>query len=102
MKTLSNSDIEAISNALYYTQVREGSYASSNPYSDLMSKIVSSKETFSIDKMTGTELGVLLKSINENISFLTVYDYGPVDKQYAELRRHELLEPLRSIKSMIE
>lgn len=98
---LSQQDIKAINKALYYTQVREGSFASTNPLGILSGQISNMPEPISLKDFSQTELALLLKSVRENIKFMATYDYGPIDGEFSEKLRSDITDPLKSLDQQI-
>lgn len=96
--SFSNLDKKTLKDAIKYYRAREGSYSSADPLLDIKTKIENEILFASYHK---DELSILLKVINENISFLEDYTYEGLDSETAITNKQKILERLFQVRTLV-
>lgn len=98
----SAKDIHSLSEAIRFTVSRDGSFSSLDPLTAVSGK-VRKNELVRTSDFTDTELAVLLRAVNENLIYVSNYDYGEfLDKHYVSKRRAEIVNPLNQLRDKIQ
>lgn len=84
--------------AIDYYRSREGSYSGEDPLLDIKDKL---KYTDKFISYSNKELELMLKVIDENITFIDDYKYAGLSQEQAISNKQEILEPLFSIRKRL-
>lgn len=84
--------------AIDYYRSREGSYSGEDPLLDIKDKL---KNTDKFISYSYEELELMLKVIDENITFMDDYKYEGLSQEKAISNKQEILEPLFSIRKRL-
>ena len=95
----SNVDTKSFNDAVKYYRAREGNFSSSDPILDIQSKL---NENIPFTGFDSGELSLMLKVINENISYLDGYEYVGLDTEAAITNKQNILEPLFKLRTLIK
>ncbi len=96
----SNSQINALKEAIRYTRSREGNYSSTDPLVQVTGKL-NSEEGLNIKNYNSTELSVLLKAVDDNIKYLNNYKYQGLSDEVAIKNKQRILVPLYELRTKI-
>ena len=102
-KTLQQSDISRLLEAIKQYRGREGSFSNSDPLPTISKKLTDTVPPLLIAEFDQLEINLLLKVINENISYLLKYSYGKIglSDKFAKTRKKELISDLNIIKNKL-
>lgn|SRR5690554_3815371 len=95
---LTGQESNAFIVAIDYYRNREGSYSGEDPLLDIKDKL---KYTDKFISYRNEELVLMLKAIDENITFMDDYKYVGLSNEKAIANKQEILEPLFSIRKRL-
>lgn len=95
----SNQESNALIVAIDHYRGREGSYSGEDPLLEVRDKLKSNDKfiTYSYE-----EIVLILKVINENITFIDDYKYAGLSQEQAVTNKQQILEPLLVIRKKIK
>ena len=95
---LTNQESKALMVAIDYYRGREGSYSGEDPLLDVKDKL---KSYDSFISYSDEEIALVLKVVNENITFIDDYKYEGLTKEQAISNKQKILEPLFKLRTRI-
>lgn len=95
---LTNQESKALIVAIDYYRGREGSYSGEDPLLDVKDKL---KSYDSFMSYSDEEIALVLKVVNENITFIDDYKYEGLTKEQSISNKQEILEPLFKLRTRI-
>lgn len=96
---LTNQESKALIVAIDYYRGREGSYSGENRFLDIKDKL---KSYDSFISYSDEEITLVLKVVNENITFIDDYKYEGLSQEQAIANKQDVLEPLHKIRTKIK
>ncbi len=96
--TLSNQEIVSLKEAIKYYRAREGSFSSQDPLLDILGKIDNQTKFKSFNEV---ELTNIKKVVEENILFMSAYEYIGLTQEQAITNKKQILEPLFNLRKKV-
>jgi len=96
--TLSNQEISSLKDAIKYYRAREGNFSSQDPVLDIIEKLNSKTKFKSFNEV---ELTNIKKVVNENVLFMSAYEYAGLTQEQAITNKQQILEPLFKLRNKI-
>jgi len=96
-------DVSRLLEAIKQYRGRESSFSNSDPLPVIAKKLTTTVTPLLISEFNDLEINLLLKVVNENISFLLKYSYEKVglSDEFAKTRKKELISGLNIIASKL-
>lgn len=95
---VSNQEVKVLTEAIYYYRSREGKYSGEDPLLTIREKLDSKNKFKNYDE---DEMTLILKVVNENITFMNAYEYKGLNEEQAIDNKQQILEPLYQLRKIV-